>query len=207
MKPSFLLLHASGPALFAALFLAACAGTTTSSVDPDVDAAGGTSPVTGESDAGVGDASKKDARGPEPKAGPVAVMNLSYVNDPATLSTKITFVLKNAADQPIEKIRSVKLLFDGTEVVTWGELGEYCTTWTVFPRSTSPVLTMSVGTYDTDDANPTAAVTCSDSSQDVRGRRPRATRLAIGQGTVTVVVNGVMSDATAFVAQAEAPAP
>lgn len=207
MQPSFLG-RVSGPTFLAALFLAACSGTSTSSGDP-ADAASPAAPATGRSDSGVdvGDAGKKDARAPEPKAGPVEVLNLSYVNDPATLSTEVTFVLRNNADRSIEKVRSVKLLFGGTEVVTWGELG-VCSEWTVFSQRTSPVLTMSVGTFDTDDYDTTAVVTCSGgSTSTARGRRPRVTRSAIGNGAVTVVVNGVLGDATAFVAQAEAPAP
>ena len=57
----------------------------------------------------------------------------------------------------------MKLLFGGTEVATWGELG-FCPEWTVFSGGTSPVLTMSVSTYDTDDSNTTAVVTCNSSS-------------------------------------------
>jgi len=209
MQPFFFRL-VSSTTLLAAVFLSACSGTSTSSSTDPPDASNRAAPDTdngGDAAIGFGDASKKDGGVPPPTAGPVAVLNLSYVNNPSDLSTEVTFVLRNSANQRVEKIRSVKLLFGGTEVATWGDLG-FCPEWLVFSTSTSPVLTMSVATYDTDDSNSTAFMTCSGgASSGTRGRRPRATRSAIGQGAVTVVVNGVLADATPFVAQAEAPAP
>jgi len=77
------------------------------------------------------------------------------VNDVPAQSTDVTFVLRNSDNKRLEKIRSVKLLFDGTEVVTWGDLG-FCMEWLVFSASTSPVLTMSVATI----AARTIARTC-----------------------------------------------
>ena len=208
MQPLFCRL-ASSTTLLAAVLLSACSGTSTSSSTDAPDASIGEPDTESESDAAStsGDASKKDGGASLPTAGPVALLNLSYVNDVPHQLTEVTFVLRNRDKQRIEKIRSVKLLFGGTEVATWGDLG-FCPEWLVLPASTSPVLTMSVGTYDTDDSNSTALVTCSGgASSTTRGQRPRVTRLAIGKGAVTVVANGVLADATPFVAQAEAPAP